>query len=441
MKRARLLIATEKYLEGTLAPDEKAALTAAVRDDPEARAAFAAQVLMARRLRALLGSARTDLWERIAPLVGDGAHEAGRQEEVARAVEARLRKLDARPRWRLGFALGVMAAAAAAALILWVRSPSTQDATAMRSAAPALPSGEPSATERPFVPEPAVTDRRAAAVEPPGPATAVEPPPVAAAIALSRRAARGAGWRAQMLASEGPAFASRPDVLLYAAFEDRGPLAVRVRRRLANRAAFVPGMAGQALRVRYPGAYSAGEDEPVRIALAVSDPAVGAGAARIDEAHLRYYVRLGDAFAFGQGGILPGLAGAGARQAHGNRWKVRPRWDRNGELAFDGLPDVPPRSRRWRRALRRGTWHALELRVKLNTPGAQDGVVQAWVDGDQVASVESVAFRDRPDDGIDRVLFETGLGGSPLLRPDIDGEALFDNLALCAGYVGPSAAR
>ena len=55
-----------------------------------------------------------------------------------------------------------------------------------------------------------------------------------------------------------------------------------------------------------------------------------------------------------------------------------------------------------------GTWHTVEHRLMMNTPGPHDGVLQAWFDGEP--AVDDQAFLYRLADatyGIDALYFST----------------------------------
>ena len=54
MKRTRLFVLVEGYLERALSADERRELESAVHGDPELRRAFVAEVRLARRLRAVM---------------------------------------------------------------------------------------------------------------------------------------------------------------------------------------------------------------------------------------------------------------------------------------------------------------------------------------------------------------------------------------------------
>jgi hypothetical protein len=162
-----------------------------------------------------------------------------------------------------------------------------------------------------------------------------------------------------------------------------------------------------------------------------------------DELHLRYYVRLSESFDFAGGGRLPGLCmgqcADGPQAVRPRADIIRPRWTRLGELVFDPLPGTRPREGRWQRLLTPGTWHCIEVRVKLNAPGAADGVVEGWLDGARAVTLAGLRLRDTEATRLQGVWFHTMFRpGGP--APARDGDATFDNLAVATGYLGPRTA-
>jgi hypothetical protein len=85
-----------------------------------------------------------------------------------------------------------------------------------------------------------------------------------------------------------------------------------------------------------------------------------------------------------------------------------------------------------------GTWHALELGVKLNTPGASDGRVGAWLDGVAVGGRSDLRFRTADTLKIHTYTLECYHGGNdPFPR---DERVFMDNVVVSAAYIGPSGA-
>ncbi|MHC4917879.1 MAG: polysaccharide lyase, partial [Planctomycetota bacterium] len=89
-----------------------------------------------------------------------------------------------------------------------------------------------------------------------------------------------------------------------------------------------------------------------------------------------------------------------------------------------------------------GEWHAVMLKVALNTPGKADGSARVLVDGNEVLHTGNVEFRGKGGDEtlIQQFLFSTFHGGNkPRWAPkDKDGKyrkvyALFDNFLVVEG--------
>lgn len=139
------------------------------------------------------------------------------------------------------------------------------------------------------------------------------------------------------------------------------------------------------------------------------------------EIYFRYYLRLGSDWKPENGGKLPGIAGTYGRAGWGGRkvdgtdgWSARGLfkgqvdgrtpigfycyhaemqgkygdnwvWDGNG---FPGLEN--------------NRWYSIEQHVKMNTPGKNNGVIQAWVDEKPVFEKRDVRMRD-----VDKLKIET----------------------------------
>ena len=254
---------------------------------------------------------------------------------------------------------------------------------------------------------------------------------------------------AKLAQAEGPELARRADVLEYVGFDRASGGLSAFRGRLPPRFnKLAPGLSGSGLRVSYgvaPGGWKAGG---TRFFLSAAAQTAAETAAQSvaphsppDDLHLRYYVRLSDDFDFGGGGTLPGLCVGACRPA----WRaagaegraIRLHWTRFGELAFEALPGGAPKKRRWDRFLARGTWHALEVRVKLNTPGVADGVVEGWFDGDKAVSLDGLRLREASSTHVEGVLFESFRRVRGAAAPTGAGATTFDNVVMAREYIGP----
>ena len=59
-----------------------------------------------------------------------------------------------------------------------------------------------------------------------------------------------------------------------------------------------------------------------------------------------------------------------------------------------------------------GRWTTVETRVKLNTPGQHNGIIQGWQDGQLVFEEYDIRFRDTADLKIESLAFSTFFGGN-----------------------------
>ena len=160
---------------------------------------------------------------------------------------------------------------------------------------------------------------------------------------------------------------------------------------------------------------------------------------RRDRVYLSYHVRFGPGFEWQHGGKLPGLMAhehgpiTGCNMPDGTGgFSSRFTWGRDGKIKM--YPYVPPqpgyrpsergcaRPHAFDSRAETGRWIHLVQMVQLNTPGRDDGVIRAWMDGELAVELESIRFRDVPF-GIDGILFATFYGGrccAPESRTHID---------------------
>jgi hypothetical protein len=208
-------------------------------------------------------------------------------------------------------------------------------------------------------------------------------------------------------------------------------------------AAFVPGLDGAALELRYQAGGVGVEAGGTRFFVGRS----AATASTPDEVYLRYYVRFAPEFDFGAGGVLPGLCGgkcvAPLQIADGREsFLVRLHWLPTGEIAFEpNLPGLKPRQKRWGRFVVPGSWHCLELHVRLNQPDQDDGLIEGWFDGDKAAELPALRIRDVAGLGVTGVAFESFFRGRVGAGPRREGRIRFDDMVLARSYVGPRAPK
>ena len=132
-----------------------------------------------------------------------------------------------------------------------------------------------------------------------------------------------------------------------------------------------------------------------------------------DEAYFRYHIRLlswNAAFT----GKLPGLAGLYSSSGRGciPPTEQDPGWSARGLFGPPGTQGAAPGevpigtylyhadqagtcgdTLWWDTDLEQGRWYCVEGHVRMNTPGANNGVLRAWVDGEQVLRKTNIQFR------------------------------------------------
>lgn len=168
-----------------------------------------------------------------------------------------------------------------------------------------------------------------------------------------------------------------------------------------------------------------------------------------DEYYLSYRMKLDEGFDFAKGGKLPGLSSSGCKYTGGriptagDGWSARLQWRPNGALAVyvyhvgmkgpwgDTLHLANVR-------LAKGTWHTLVERVRLNTDGRADGVLQVWVDGKLALDRSDFLFRSSGKGRIGSLCFSSFHGGhSEDYAPRTDGHAFFDDVAVSVSRPQP----
>jgi hypothetical protein len=172
---------------------------------------------------------------------------------------------------------------------------------------------------------------------------------------------------------------------------------------VANNTLVKGGYRGKALRVKVP-AYQrrgSGAHHLLRIGL--------------EEAWFRYHIRLDD-WNVNQVGKLPGFADVGATTARGcypsttsdPGWSARVQFSPPGTVGATGddirlgyytyhldQPGLCGELMPWNDAgiVEQKRWYCIEGHVRMNTPGVNDGVLEAWVDGTKVFSRSDLAYR------------------------------------------------
>lgn len=210
---------------------------------------------------------------------------------------------------------------------------------------------------------------------------------------------------------------------------------------------------GRALRVRLVKGGNHGLD--LRYLLG------GGGKQEPEEVYFRYYLRFGDDWnPFLDGGKLPGIAGTygragwGMRKTDGyNGWSVRGGFSARpaGVKSVSGLTTIGSYVYHadgqdssgdywgWSAGpaglLENNRWYSIEQYVKLNSPGAKDGIFRAWVDGHQVVEKADVRFRYVPNLKIESVWMDIYHGGVSSVPKEMT--LYIDNVVIAKSYIGP----
>lgn len=155
-----------------------------------------------------------------------------------------------------------------------------------------------------------------------------------------------------------------------------------------------------------------------------------AGLSDPEEIYLRYYIRFNDTWqrsGDGEIGKLPGFggvygsgAGQGCSPVNGtNGWSARMmNFDRGstyqvGFYAYHAdMDDDCGEHMVWPTSLSRNRWYSIEARVKLNTVGASDGILEGWIDDQLVFSRKNLRFRTVSSLKIEKVWGNVYMGGS-----------------------------
>jgi hypothetical protein len=195
------------------------------------------------------------------------------------------------------------------------------------------------------------------------------------------------------------------------------------------------------LRVTYPaGQYGPG-DGGVQFQIALP--------ASYEALHLSYRVRFAEGFDFVKGGKLPGLVGGSSPTGcvqDDDGFSARMMWRTAGEaVQYMYFPEkVNDCGDDYGYAIdasavhfEPGTWHTVEHRLVMNTPGRPDGVLQAWFDGALALDEQTFAFRLADGAyGIDGMYFSTFYGGSDSSwAPDAAQIVDFDDFVIATGPI------
>jgi len=206
---------------------------------------------------------------------------------------------------------------------------------------------------------------------------------------------------------------------------------------------------GRALRILYPSGLIGGDSA---CQFLCRFPRMGLPA--MEEAWLRYYVKFDKGFNFVRGGKLPGLGGGtantGGHPANGkDGWTARIMWRPGGRIVqyvyHPGQKTIYGDDLDWEvdgehPSFQPGQWACVETRVRMNTPGEDNGEIQSWLDGREALHATGLRFRDVPGLKIDVFYFSTFFGGGdPSWAATKDEHAEFTGFVIGRGPIGPAA--
>lgn len=168
-----------------------------------------------------------------------------------------------------------------------------------------------------------------------------------------------------------------------------------------------------------------------------------------DELYFSYWIRFNSTFDFMRGGKIPGLAGGqansgGATPTGRDGWSARMMWRPRGQVVqymyYPDQPNAKGQDFNWATAGQRyfkpGEWHRVETRIKMNTPGSRNGIVQSWFDGRLALDRRNVRFRNISSFSINWLMFSTFFGGAdPTWAPPKNEYVYFDNLIVAKSRI------
>jgi len=174
-----------------------------------------------------------------------------------------------------------------------------------------------------------------------------------------------------------------------------------------------------------------------------------------EEIYFRYYLRFADDWNPQRGGKLPGISGTynragwGGRPSNGsNGWSARGlfRGQSDGKTPVGyycyhadmkgqyGSGWVWEQDRRG--YLQNNRWYCIEQYAKMNTPGKNDGILRAWVDGRPAFEKTDIRMRDVDALKIEAVWFNVYLGGTWTSKSD--HHLYIDDVVIARDRVGPA---
>jgi len=168
-----------------------------------------------------------------------------------------------------------------------------------------------------------------------------------------------------------------------------------------------------------------------------------------EEIYFRYYLRLGADWDPKSGGKLPGFGGTYGKAGWGGRsvngkdgWSARGLFlpHKNGatEVGFycyhADMKGKYGSNWKWDTALKNERWYCVEQYAKMNTPGKNDGILRAWIDGKQTFEKTDVRMRDTENLKIEMIWFNVYHGGKdPAAK---DHHLLIDDVVISRERIG-----
>jgi len=166
-----------------------------------------------------------------------------------------------------------------------------------------------------------------------------------------------------------------------------------------------------------------------------------------EEIYFRYYLRFSSNWNPVRGGKLPGISGTYGRAGWGGRpSNGRNGWSARGQFKGQKAGKTPigfycyhaDMKGRYGSAwiwendklgyLENNRWYCLEQYAKMNTPGRNDGILRAWVDGRLAFDKTDIRMRDLPDLKIECIWLNIYHGGTWSAQSD---DSLFiDNIVI-----------
>ena len=178
-----------------------------------------------------------------------------------------------------------------------------------------------------------------------------------------------------------------------------------------------------------------------------------------EEAYFRYYLMLEPGSNISGGGKLPGFGGTYNKAGWGGRgndgfkgWSARGAFFKTvqqsnsqwyghmpiGQYIYEVDRSKYGNTIPWGNklsAIKPGQWYSIEQRMKLNTPGQKNGILEAWIDGIKVFSKTDVEVRRTPTLKIEKIWFNFYFGG--VAKPVHNYNLYLDNIVIASEYIGP----